>query len=118
MVDPQAESSSKPRSELASTRLIKSGKAFIAMIGSAALSFFVRFLDGVAVMAVLKPNLAASFSLASERPTGRTSPDKLISPNTTLSLGKGTSKAEEAIAAATARSAAGSFMRNPPATLS
>src|SRR3954453_6731355 len=65
--------------------------------------------------ACVKPSLAASLSLISACATGRTRPDSAISPNTTMSGGTGISVSAETSAAATARSAAGSTMRNPPA---
>src|SRR5271169_6054857 len=64
-----------------------------------------------------KPSLAASLSRASLWPTGRTSPDSAISPKTTVSAGTGVSRSAETSAAATARSAAGSAIRKPPAML-
>ena len=48
--------------------------------------------------------------------TARTSPDSAISPNTAVSGANGTPLAEDASAAATARSAAGSPILSPPAT--
>ena len=54
---------------------------------------------------------------ASRWPTGRTSPPRPISPNTTMSCGTASSASDDTTAAATARSAAGSPMRRPPATL-
>ena len=60
--------------------------------------------------------MAASRSLASRWLTGRTSPPRPISPNTTMSAGTGSSDRDDTTAAATARSAAGSPMRKPPAT--
>ena len=71
----------------------------------------------VGANAVRKPSLAASFRRASRWPTARTSPPSPISPNTTMSAGTGVSASDEISAAATARSAAGSAMRRPPATL-
>src|SRR5271167_2048469 len=76
-----------------------------------------RFPRRIGVHASAKPSLAASLSRASVWPTGRTSPERAISPNTTVSVGTGVSVRAETSAAATARSAAGSTMRNPPATL-
>ena len=49
--------------------------------------------------------------------TGRTAPESEISPKYTASAGSGALASEETSAAATARSAAGSLMRRPPATL-
>ena len=64
-----------------------------------------------------KPSFAASFNRASPCVTGRTSPDNPISPKATARRGAGVSVSEETSAAATARSAAGSATRKPPATL-
>jgi hypothetical protein len=64
-----------------------------------------------------KPSFAASLSRASACPTWRISPERPISPNTTVSAGTGSKLKAESSAAATARSAAGSLMRKPPATL-
>src|SRR5262249_60768716 len=69
------------------------------------------------IQAVPKPSLAASLRRASVWPTGRTSPERAISPKTTVSAGTGVSVNAETRAAATARSAAGSTIRSPPATL-
>ena len=63
-----------------------------------------------------KPSFAASLRRASAWATGRTRPDRPISPKTTVSAGTGVSVSAETSAAATARSAAGSLMRRPPAT--
>ena len=68
-------------------------------------------------MARVKPSLAASFKRTSGWLTGRTSPDRLISPKQAVPSGIGLSLIEDISAAATARSAAGSPMRRPPATL-
>src|SRR6185437_6003398 len=67
--------------------------------------------------AVVKPSLPASLRRASACPTGRTSPERPISPKITVSAGTGRRLKAETSAAATARSAAGSAMRKPPATL-
>ena len=64
-----------------------------------------------------KPSFCASFSRASACATWRTSPDRPTSPKNTMPGSVGRSVAAEARAAATARSAAGSVMRRPPATL-
>src|SRR5580704_11072165 len=66
--------------------------------------------------ACLKPSLAASFRRISVLATGLTSPERLISPNTTQSCGSAASRAEDTRAAAAARSAAGSVTFRPPAT--
>ncbi len=63
-----------------------------------------------------KPSLAASFRRISVLATGLTSPERLISPNTTQSCGSAASRAEDTRAAAAARSAAGSVTFRPPAT--
>ena len=68
------------------------------------------------MMARPKPSLAASFNRASARATARTSPDRPISPKTTVSGGTGTPLTDDTRAAATARSAAGSPIFSPPAT--
>src|SRR5690606_15062984 len=67
-------------------------------------------------MARLKPSFAASLMRLSIWLTGRTSPDSPSSPKTTVPAGNGWLVREEMTAAATARSAAGSLMRRPPAT--
>src|SRR5260221_195233 len=67
--------------------------------------------------AAVKPSLPASLRRASAWPTGRTSPDRPISPKITVSAGIGRKLSADTSAAATARSAAGSAMRKPPATL-
>jgi hypothetical protein len=66
--------------------------------------------------ALRKPSFAASRSRASRWLTGRTSPPSPISPNTTMSPGTCSSASDDTTAAATARSAAGSLIRRPPAT--
>jgi hypothetical protein len=73
------------------------------------------FLAG-GVKALAKPSFCASLSRKSVRPTARTSPESATSPKATVSRGKGASASAEISAAATARSAAGSVMRKPPAT--
>ena len=72
---------------------------------------------GKGATAVSKPSLAASFNRCGVRGTGRTSPVSPISPNSTVSAGTGCLEIEDTSAAATARSAAGSLSRRPPATL-
>src|SRR5581483_8216172 len=62
------------------------------------------------------PCRPASRSRAAARPTARTSPVSPTSPHTTTSAASARPRAEEATAATTARSAAGSSMRSPPAT--
>src|SRR5262249_51171137 len=63
-----------------------------------------------------KPCRAASRSRASARPTARTSPVRPTSPQTTTSAASACPRADDATAATTARSAAGSSTRIPPAT--
>ena len=78
-------------------------------------NFFVSgFLVGI--KACLKPNLLASFNLASMWPIDRTSADRPISPNITQLLRLGKLYNADRIAVATARSAPGSDTFNPPAT--
>ncbi len=68
-------------------------------------------------MAEVKPNFPASFKRDSVWATGRSAPDSEISPNTTVSVGRAASSRALSSAQATARSAAGSVTRRPPATL-
>src|SRR6516162_1388952 len=68
------------------------------------------------IKASVKPNFSASFRRWSIWLTGRTSPPRPISPKTTVPAGIGRASREERRAAATARSAAGSPTRKPPAT--
>ena len=68
-------------------------------------------------MADLKPSFCASRNRGTICPGMRNSPAKPISPISTASARTGTSFHEEAIAAATAKSAAGSSIWMPPTTL-
>ncbi len=65
----------------------------------------------------LKPSLAASLSRLESWLTARSSPERPISPTTARSAATGTSRKLEAMATATARSAAGSLTLSPPTTL-
>src|ERR1700730_183697 len=107
-----------PRSAcLGANRSTSSLRCPIAAISNpAAAAVPRRFPRPLGIQASAKPSLAGSFSRASVGPAGRTLLERAISPNTTAS-GTGVSVSAETSAAATARSAAGSTMRNPPATL-
>ena len=82
------------------------------------ISFFFdpdrRCISGT--IAPLNPSFEASLRRTLLWLTGRTSPERPISPNTTTSAGTGTPVIDDTNAAATAKSAAGSLIRNPPAT--
>jgi hypothetical protein len=67
-------------------------------------------------MAEVKPSFRASFNLFSVWLTGRSAPERLISPKTTVSGASGVPSRADRSAAATARSAAGSEIFSPPAT--
>ena len=67
-------------------------------------------------IALEKPSFVASFRRLSLCETDLTSPDRLISPNTTVSSGRAFCERLDMSAAATARSAAGSDILSPPAT--
>src|SRR5262245_22011937 len=67
--------------------------------------------------ASVKPSLAASLSRWSRWPTARTSPLSPTSPKLTRCSGIGVPERAETRAPATAKSAAGSVIRRPPATL-
>ena len=63
-----------------------------------------------------KPSFAASFSRVSACGTWRNSADKATSPKKTARAGNGLALTDDTSAAATAKSAAGSAIRRPPAT--
>ncbi len=65
----------------------------------------------------LKPSLAASFKRLESCPTALSSPERPISPTMARSAATGVFLKLEAIAVATARSAAGSLIFRPPTTL-
>ncbi|MDT4885925.1 hypothetical protein FQZ97_1222200 [compost metagenome] len=68
-------------------------------------------------MARLKPCLAASFRRSWPLGTGRTSPDRPTSPNTSTSWARGRLRRLEMMAAISARSEAVSRTFTPPTTL-
>jgi len=74
-------------------------------------------LNAAGANACSKPSFAASLRRNPASETGRTSPDREISPKAMLVAGTGCSDNAETRAAATARSAAGSDKRYPPAML-
>jgi 4-hydroxyacetophenone monooxygenase len=77
---------------------------------------FLWPMEVIGTMAQSNPSLVASLRRASIWLTARTSPARPTSPNTTVAGATAVSNAEEIRAAATARSAAGSLIRRPPAT--
>jgi hypothetical protein len=102
-----------PRAAMSATRLDSAPTVVTAMPDSAVAS--PRAASGASARA--NPSFAASLRRAAVYATGRTAPDKDISPKYTASAGSGALASEETSAAAAARSAAGSWMRSPPATL-
>ena len=70
----------------------------------------------IGTLTLRKPRRAASAMRASTRATERTSPPSPTSPTKTASVGSGRLRTDDATAAMTARSAAGSVTFSPPAT--
>ena len=89
----------------------------IRIFGESAVFFLGLVARRGGAQAASKPSFAASLSRKPAWLTDRTSPASPISPNITVSAESGWSSAADIRAAATARSAAGSPMRRPPATL-
>ncbi len=80
-----------------------------------ALFLFAVFLFNFGIVARSNPSLDDSLRRTSGCATWRTSPARPISPKNTVSAGSGTVLSALINAAATAKSAAGSLMRIPPA---
>ena len=74
------------------------------------------FLLNFGINPCSNPNFVASLSRVSACGTWRNSADKATSPKNTARAGRGFALTEDTSAAATARSAAGSAIRKPPAT--
>src|SRR6266851_2012492 len=101
-----------PRAAISATRLVNPPTVFSTMPASPPAS--PRADSGSTARP--NPSFAASFSRAEVCATGRTAPDSEISPKYTASVGSGALTSDDTRAAAAARSAAGSWIRRPPAT--
>ena len=93
---------------------INSTRSLVCII---CISDFMSNLLPVGAIALVNPSFKASFILFCVCGAGRSAPDKLISPKITLLIGSARSSFADKSAATTAKSAAGSVIFNPPATL-